>query len=78
MVGLFHNFSLLRLVFNPRVVHMEYVLDKVASEQHFSEDLDFPLPYIIPPMPHTHLPYEGDTTDYQELTVQTHSVSTAK
>ena len=57
---------------------MEYVLDKVASEQHFSEDLDFPLPYIIPPMPHTHLPYEGDTTDYQELTVQTDSVSTAK
>jgi len=34
VVGLSHRFSLLRIVFSPRVVHVEYILAEVALEEY--------------------------------------------
>jgi len=59
--GLSHKFSLLRIVFSTRVVHVEYVLAEVALEEYFSEHLNFPLPNIIPTTLHSHLLYESDS-----------------
>jgi len=63
------KFSLFRIVFSTRVVHVEYVLAKVALGEYFSEHLNFPLPNIIPPTLHTHVPYQSDTSAHHEATV---------
>jgi hypothetical protein len=39
----------------PRVVHVEFVVGKVALGRIFSKHFGFPLPTIILPIFHTHL-----------------------